>query len=98
MTEAQVQELTVTLRVVKIASSFIGICTVGGLEVRGNRCDSAQAAAQNLLANLGAPNNDNAAMGIELELAGMTLADLAPRKERIAELESELGIGGGDLE
>jgi hypothetical protein len=96
--EASVEELTVSLRVVKIGSSFIGIAQVGGFDVRGQRCDTAAQAAQNLFANLGAINNDNAAMGIELALAGMTLQDLGPRGDRIAELEKDLGIGEDSLE
>lgn len=91
--DAQVQELTVSIRVVKIGSSFIGISQVGGFDVRGQRQESAAQAAQNLFANLGAVNNDNAAMGIELALAGMTLADLGPREQHVAALEKELGIG-----
>jgi hypothetical protein len=85
--QGSVEELTVSLRVVRIGSSFIGISQVGGFDVRGQRCETAAAAAQNLFANLGAVNNDNAAMGIELALAGMTLADLG-------ETDKELGSGG----
>jgi hypothetical protein len=96
--EASVEELTVSIRVVKIGSSFIGIAQVGGFDVRGQRMDSAAGAAQNLFANLGAVNNDNAAMGIELALAGMTIQDLGPRGDRVAELEKELGIGEDNLE
>lgn len=71
MTETN--DVTINVRLVNvIGSSWIGAARVGGITVRGHRSDDPLKALQSTLAALSSTSNDEAATGLELELAGTT--------------------------
>lgn len=71
-------ELVLTIRTVKVGSGTLAACTVGGVTVRSARGQDDRHAVQSLLERLSDPHNDDAVIGLELELAGTTVAELGP--------------------
>ncbi len=66
--------VTLTCNVVNVTSgSWVGIAKVGGVQVRGRRCDTAFAALGALLFALSDQQNDDAVLGLQLELEGSSL-------------------------
>jgi hypothetical protein len=67
--------LNILCHVVQIGGSYIGITTIGGFRIKGARCDDQETALQALFYALAQRSNDDAVMGIQLELEGTTLDD-----------------------
>jgi hypothetical protein len=67
------KDLSLAVRVVRLSEdSYVSFSTVGGVVVRGARADSELKAVQSLAYKLAHDDND-AAIGIELALAGTNL-------------------------
>lgn len=54
-------------------TSWVGVARVGGVQVRGRRCDTALDALQATFYSLSRTDNDDAVLGLELSLEGATL-------------------------
>lgn len=69
------QRITINISVVKVGNSALAATEIGGIHVKGSMADDARYAVQSLLAELAKTNGD-AAIGIELALAGTSLGEL----------------------
>jgi hypothetical protein len=74
-------QLNIKINTVKIASGYMSLTTVGGVQVRGRRCDSELYAVQSLLNTLSSTTDDNSVVGLDLELSGQTLGELNASNE-----------------
>lgn len=75
------QQLKIDIRITAVEKSYIGMTSIGGFSIRGSRADNVEDAARSVLYKVSDKNNDEAALGLELELAGTTI-------NSVAELES----------
>ncbi len=69
-------KINIDIRLATVGSSFIAATTLGGIVVRGRRCDEALEAVQSLLSALGHQGNDDAVLALELTLGGQTVQEM----------------------
>lgn len=73
---AKAQKIDIEVTLVHVTdNSWVGIATVGGIQVRGRRCDTALDGLQAILYTLARTDHDDAVLGLELSLEGATLTD-----------------------
>ena len=95
MAKAKQKELVLTVKAVKIGPAWIAATEVGGITVRGGRCDGELEAVQSCLLTLGNPRDDEAAVGLSLALDGLTAATFATGPTSSPALDSGTDTASG---
>ena len=67
------QKLAIVVRIAAVGKSYIGMTEIGGFTIRGSRADNPEDAARSVLYKVSDKANDEASLGLELQLAGTSI-------------------------